>query len=202
MLAPRNTVRVAYRSSYDHIGAGLHQFTDPEDGAEYLYTHFGAVRRAPPAALLRPARPEGHAPPRGDRAGGMASRRQLPGRVVRAAGRRAHAPPLRRDAADQHLPARARGRALRALRRPVGGRRAGRALPRLDRAALRCGRVLPGDAAGADLLQRLLRFPLPVRQVRPGLRAGVQHGRDGERGLHHVLGADDLPATRRRTSSG
>ena len=40
MLAPRNTVRIAYRSSYDHIGAGLHQFTDPEDGAEYLYTHF------------------------------------------------------------------------------------------------------------------------------------------------------------------
>ena len=40
MLAQRNTVRVAYRSEYDHIGAGLHQFTDPEDGAEYLYTHF------------------------------------------------------------------------------------------------------------------------------------------------------------------
>ena len=40
MLAPRNVVRVAYRNEYDHIGAGLHQFTDPEDGAEYLYTHF------------------------------------------------------------------------------------------------------------------------------------------------------------------
>ena len=40
MLAQRNTVRIAYRSEYDHIGAGLHQFTDPEDGAEYLYTHF------------------------------------------------------------------------------------------------------------------------------------------------------------------
>ena len=39
-LGAENTVRIAYRNQYDHIGAGLHQFTDPEDGAEYLYTHF------------------------------------------------------------------------------------------------------------------------------------------------------------------
>ena len=39
-LAANNEVRVRYRNDYDHIGAGLHQFVDPEDGAEYLYTHF------------------------------------------------------------------------------------------------------------------------------------------------------------------
>ena len=39
-LAAANEVRVSYTNEYDHIGAGLHQFVDPEDGAEYLYTHF------------------------------------------------------------------------------------------------------------------------------------------------------------------
>ena len=35
--------------------------------------------------------------------------------------------------------------------------------------------------AGLRVLRGGLRLPLPVRQVRPALRAGVQHGRDGER---------------------
>lgn len=39
-LGANNEVRVRYTNDYDHIGAGLHQFVDPEDGAEYLYTHF------------------------------------------------------------------------------------------------------------------------------------------------------------------
>ena len=34
---------------------------------------------------------------------------------------------------------------------------------------------------GLRLLRGGLRLPLPVPQVRPALRAGVQHGRDGER---------------------
>ena len=40
LLAEQNEVRIRYRNDYDHVGAGLHQFVDPEDGAEYLYTHF------------------------------------------------------------------------------------------------------------------------------------------------------------------
>ncbi len=39
-LAESNVVDIAYTNEYDHIGAGLHQFVDPEDGEEYLYTHF------------------------------------------------------------------------------------------------------------------------------------------------------------------
>ena len=39
-LAAQNTVEISYTNEYDHIGAGLHQFVDPEDGEEYLYTHF------------------------------------------------------------------------------------------------------------------------------------------------------------------
>ncbi len=33
-------VRVRYESAYDHTGDGFHQFADPEDGEEYLYTNF------------------------------------------------------------------------------------------------------------------------------------------------------------------
>ncbi|NNC93123.1 MAG: aminopeptidase N [Acidimicrobiia bacterium] len=39
-LAEDNEVRVRYVNNYDHTGEGFHQFFDPEDGAEYLYTQF------------------------------------------------------------------------------------------------------------------------------------------------------------------
>ncbi|MQA00097.1 MAG: aminopeptidase N [Dehalococcoidia bacterium] len=40
LLQPSNVVRVAYENEYDHDGDGFHQFVDPEDGEEYLYTNF------------------------------------------------------------------------------------------------------------------------------------------------------------------
>ncbi len=40
LLRDENVVRIVYRNDYDHEGVGLHQFIDPEDGAEYLYTQF------------------------------------------------------------------------------------------------------------------------------------------------------------------
>ena len=39
-LGAQNSVRVVYEHEYDHTGDGLHQFVDPEDGSEYLYTNF------------------------------------------------------------------------------------------------------------------------------------------------------------------
>ena len=39
-LRAHNTVRVVYENDYDHGGDGFHQFIDPEDGEEYLYTNF------------------------------------------------------------------------------------------------------------------------------------------------------------------
>ncbi len=39
-LAAENTVRVVYENDYDHEGDGFHQFKDPEDGEEYLYSNF------------------------------------------------------------------------------------------------------------------------------------------------------------------
>ncbi|MEE9278096.1 MAG: aminopeptidase N, partial [Dehalococcoidia bacterium] len=40
LLGAQNVVRIVYRNAYDHSGVGLHQFMDPEDGKEYLYTQF------------------------------------------------------------------------------------------------------------------------------------------------------------------
>ncbi|GIW12668.1 MAG: hypothetical protein KatS3mg062_0107 [Tepidiforma sp.] len=39
-LAAHNTVHMAYENDFDHEGDGFHQFVDPEDGQEYLYTNF------------------------------------------------------------------------------------------------------------------------------------------------------------------
>jgi aminopeptidase N len=39
-LGAHNTVRIVYENLYDHTGDGFHQFIDPEDGEEYLYTNF------------------------------------------------------------------------------------------------------------------------------------------------------------------
>ncbi|MBK8558871.1 aminopeptidase N [Candidatus Amarobacter glycogenicus] len=39
-VSKSNTVRVVYENEYDHEGDGFHQFKDPEDGEEYLYSNF------------------------------------------------------------------------------------------------------------------------------------------------------------------
>ena len=39
-LAGQNEVRIVFEHDYDHTGDGFHQFIDPEDGSEYLYTNF------------------------------------------------------------------------------------------------------------------------------------------------------------------
>ena len=54
-------------------------------------------------------------------------------------------------------------------------------------------RHLRGHQAGLRVLRERLRHGLPVRQVRPAVRAGVQHGRDGERRLRDVPRRVHLP---------
>lgn len=39
-LRTQNVVSIAYENEYDHTGDGFHQFIDPEDTEEYLYTNF------------------------------------------------------------------------------------------------------------------------------------------------------------------
>ena len=40
LLQASNTVHLVYENEYDHTGDGFHQFIDPEDGEEYLYSNF------------------------------------------------------------------------------------------------------------------------------------------------------------------
>ena len=40
ILGGGNRIRVSYERDYDKTGEGFHQFIDPEDGSEYLYTQF------------------------------------------------------------------------------------------------------------------------------------------------------------------
>ena len=40
LLRNENLVYISYENDYDHTGDGFHQFKDPEDGEEYLYTNF------------------------------------------------------------------------------------------------------------------------------------------------------------------
>ncbi|MEO9256653.1 MAG: aminopeptidase N, partial [Tepidiformaceae bacterium] len=40
LLRNDNTVYIQYENDYDHTGDGFHQFKDPEDGEEYLYSNF------------------------------------------------------------------------------------------------------------------------------------------------------------------
>lgn len=40
LLRGQTVVRVVYENEYDHLGDGFHQFFDPEDGEEYLYSNF------------------------------------------------------------------------------------------------------------------------------------------------------------------
>ena len=39
-LQPSNTVHIRYENEFDHAGDGFHQFIDPADGEEYLYSNF------------------------------------------------------------------------------------------------------------------------------------------------------------------
>ncbi len=40
LLRPETIVTITYENEYDHGGDGFHQFIDPEDGQEYLYSNF------------------------------------------------------------------------------------------------------------------------------------------------------------------
>ena len=151
-----------------------------------------AGRRPPGLRELRAARPEGAVRLRGHRARAAGrccqQRAPSPSRPATTAAtwrfaatqpistyitaRGGRPVPLR----ARHLPAHTAGR--HRLEIPLGALCRKRAGP-----ALRRRRHLQRHQAGPGLLPRPLRLPVPVREVRPGLRARVQHRRDGEPGL-------------------
>ena len=181
---PRTARRRRRLAGTSNTGEGLHRFVDPVDGAVYLYTPVRDGRRQADVRLLRPARPQGHASP--SRSPRPPTGRSSPTRRPHGRGRR------RRRAArtasptterSQHLPRRADRRA-----RTHSGRRdsptTGIPLGIYCRASL--AEHLDADGCSprpsrASTSSTATSAPVPVRQVRPAVRARVQRRRDGER---------------------
>ena len=198
-LAAENTLVVVAECAYSRTGEGLHRLVDPVDDEVYLYSQFEDGRRPAGLRLLRPARPEG-------RVTRSTSRRRTTGRSCRTRPRPRRRPvragvarwDFATDGTDDHVHHRTRrqGRttwSVTSTSVPTAPTRWGSSA---------ATRWLPTstptgsssrDQAGHRLLRAGLRPPLPVRQVRPAVRAGVQRRRDGERRLRDPDGGLHLP---------
>ena len=199
-LQADNELRVVADCAYSRTGEGLHRFVDPVD-KRGLPLHAVRGRRTPAACSPASSSPTSRRRSRSTsprrRTGRSSPTRPTPEPV--AGGDSAssvwHFEPTKPHV-DLHHRARRR-RLRRGARHATSGTRGEIPLGVFCRAvaarAPRRRRHLRGHQAGLRVLRGRLRHGLPVRQVRPAVRAGVQHGRDGERRLR------DLP--RRRTSS-
>ena len=137
---------------------------------------------------------------------GRLQRRRPPSREPAGDGIARWALPADRADVDVHHRARRRRvpRGPRHLRRQARRDPARPLLPPVAGRAPRRRRAGRGHQAGLRVLRGRLRLPLPVRQVRPALRAGVQHGRDGERRLRDAarrVPPPQPPGALRSTSS-
>ncbi len=144
-------------------------------------------RRAPGVRVLRPARPQGAFAFTVTAPGHWTVSVRLPDARTGAGDRRDRHLAVRADAdavAVRHgdrrraVPRRARG--AHQPRRPHHPAR--RLLPALARASTSTPTTSSAvTQAGLRLLRGAVRPPVPVREVRPAVRAGVQRRRDGER---------------------
>ena len=183
---PTTSCACARDCRYMHTGEGLHRFVDPVDKSRLPLHAVRGRRRPPDVHRLRPARPQGHLHLHRDRAGRLAGRLQLSrprSRSRSASGTRPGASP-RPSGCRRTSPPWSPGRTTGSTASYRNGDRViplGALLPRVARGPPRRRRHLRGDQAGLRVLRAGLRPAVPVRQVRPALRAGVQRGRDGER---------------------
>ena len=181
-LAEHNVVVVDADLLYTTNGQGLHRFVDPLDDEVYLYSQFETTdSKRMYACFDQP-----------DLKGTFTLHVTAPagwkvvsnGAVGRGRGRRRDQDgALRHHAADEHLHHRAGRRPVLPARRPPRRHRPRAVLPGVAGRAPRRRGAVHHHQAGLRLVPRELRPPLPVRQVRPVLRAGVQRRRDGERRL-------------------
>ena len=191
---------------FTNTGEGLHRFVDPVDDEVYLYTQFEVPdsRRMYPVFEQPDLKADFALHRHG--AGALAGRLQLP--HARAASRPARAPPpgpsSRTPRISSYITALVAG-PYDVVRDSVTTReRRGAArhlLPALADPLPRRRQPLRGDQAGLRVLRGGVRPRLPVRQVRPALLAGVQHGRDGERRVRHHRRGLRLPLARSPTPS-
>ncbi len=196
-LAARNELRVVADCAYTYDAKGMHRAVDSADGRVYLYTNFEpADARSVYANFEQPDLKASFTFRVTAPAGWVVLSNQpaadpVPAGGVADLGVRPHAAHLHlpdgggsggvprgdRHAHDAGRPADTAGPGLP----PVAGRVPG------------AGRHLDRHQAGLRLLHGAVRAGLPVRQVRPGVRPGVQRGRDGERRLRDVLRAGAVP---------
>ena len=187
---------------YSRTGEGMHRFTDPADGETYLYDAVFMDDAQRVFAVLRPARPQGavralrHRPAELDRA-----RQRLAGRDRPTAAGSSRPPRRSPPTSSPSSPApgtRCTPSTRAAVRPP---------LPALPRPAPR--RRRRGDPRRHPRLLRPLpravRRAVPVRLLRPGVRARIQLGRHGEPRLRHLprrvrlpLGASPTPSAQTR----
>ena len=152
-----------------------------------------AVQRPLAVPLLRPARHQGPLHTHGDCSGALGTDRQRAAGPHRVPPGRPQAGAVRAHPGVLHLPLRPHRWPVRGVPRPVGGRAARVLCAEVARPLRGSGRAVRGHAPWHGVLLPLLRLRVPVRQVRPGLRAGVQRRRDGERGRGDAHGAPRLP---------
>ena len=180
-LAEQNTLVVTADCRYSNTGEGLHRFAGPRGRAGLPLHAVRAGRRQADVRLLRPARPQGHVHAARGRALRLAGRLQHRRPHHRGGPGRLPARALRADQADLDLPRRAHRRPLRPGHRLARGHPAGPLLPGVAGPVPRPRRAVRRHQAGLRLLPPGLRLPVPVRQVRPALRARVQRRGHGER---------------------
>ncbi len=174
--------------AYSRTGEGLHRFVDPVDEAVYLYTQFEAADARRMYRLLRAARPQGdvHLHRRRSRRTGRSCptrRRPPPWSYGRREGvaRWGFDPTPRMST---YITALVAG-PYHVVRDHHGAVPLGVFCRRSLAEFLDADAILVRHQAGLRLLPGGLRLPIPVREVRPALRARLQRGSDGERRLRH-----------------
>ena len=203
LLSDATRVEVEYENEFDVTGDGFHHFVDPEDGATYLYTNFEpfAAHRLFPCFdqpdLKARFELTVSAPGSWTVVSAEAAARTAP----LPDGRRRHEFPPTAPFSTYLFPL------VAGPYERVEGRHGDLVLGVLGRRSMRResgalgGRAPRGHGSGHGLLRGAVRPAIPVRQVRPALRAGVQRGRHGERRRRHLRTTSSCFVTRRRTPS-
>ena len=205
-LAARNVLVVDGRLPVQHLRRGAAPVRRPGGRRRLPLLDDVPGRGQADVRLLRPAGPEGavHVP------------RHRPARigpVVSNAWPRRRTMTPRPAPSTSHRPSRSRRTSPRSppgpyhrvtdtVAGPEGPIRAGSLLPRVTRPVPRRGRDLRRDQGRVRLLPPGVRLPVPVRQVRPDLRARVLRPRDGERRRGGLPGRVRLPGRGSPTPSG